>query len=251
MAKNKKTLLLVGWLVLLGGLMFGIMHFNGGANGPDIPPAPKSPPVPTPAALARRWPEIVSHAAAPARGLAKAPFTMAEFGDFQCPQCGKVRPQIEQLLAKYPDRVNLIFIHRPFPAMHHWALSAAQASVVAASQGKFWPMYDTLYTHQDDLEPGFYGGYAAKIGLDKNQFDAAFKSDGPEQSVRQASDFSDSLGILVTPTLIVHDNVHGTVTAYVGLTGSQTPDGKGTPGIKDLAAHPPWASAPARAASAQ
>lgn len=256
MAKNnKKTVILVVWLVLLGGLMYGITHFNssGGGSGADgtTPPAPKDPPAPTAAALAKQWPEIVKHAAAPPRGSANTPYTIAEFGDFQCPQCGHVRPLIERLLAKYPNQVNLIFVHRPFPNIHHWAIPAAEASEVAAAQGKFWPMYDALYSHQDDLEPGFYGNYAAKIGLNKSRFEAALKTPSPQQAVKQASDFSDSLGVEETPTLVLHDNVHNTVTVYVGLTGSQAPGAPKVLGVQALIAHPPWAATPSRAASAK
>jgi hypothetical protein len=246
---NKKTIVPVVTLVLLGGLMYGITHFNGITGGPKPPidgPAPPNPPPPKPEVLQKRWPEIVSHAASPPRGNPKAPYTMAEFGDFQCPQCGKVRPILEQLLAKYPDKVNLIFVHRPFPTIHQWAIPAAQASVVAATQGKFWPMYDFLYSHQDDLEPGFYPEYAAQVGLDKTQFSAALRTPIPQQTVKAASDFSDSLGVQETPTLILHDNVKGTAIAYVGLKGDV--EHGGAPGIPLLASNPPWAE-PAKSAS--
>src|SRR5579875_2763716 len=188
MDKNKKSVLLVVWLVLLGGLLFGITHFNSGGDG-TTPPPPDDPPPPPSVVLAKRWPEILAHAAAPPRGNAKAPYTLAEFGDFQCPQCGKVRPLIEQLLAKYPNQVNLIFLHRPLPRPHQWAIPAAEASAAAASQGKFWPMYDVLYSHQDDLEPGFYTQYAAQAGLNYKQFAGALKTATPRQTVKQASDF--------------------------------------------------------------
>lgn len=236
---NKKSLLLVVWLALLGGLLFGITHFSGGTNGTgNAQTTPPPTAVPEMAAVTRRWPEVVSHAAAPPRGRPDAPYTIAEFGDFQCPQCGKSRPVIEQLLAKYPNQVNLIFVHRPFPSIHHYALAAAEASEIAANQGRFWPMYDELYSHQDDLEPGFYGDYAQAVGLNKAQFNAAMDAHVGQAAVDAASKFSDSLGVEETPTLLLRDNVHGTVTAYVGRTGKD--NRPGVPGIDDLAANPPW-----------
>ena len=193
------------------------------------------------AKFAAQWPLIVSHAAAPARGRAAAPYTVAEFGDFQCPQCGKARPLLESLLQKYPAQVNLIFIHRPFPQIHHWAIPAGQASEIAAAQGKFWPMYDVLYSHQDDLEPGFYGDYAAQVGLDKAVFQKAVDSGQGLDKVNAASAFSDSLAIQLTPTVLLYDRAKNKVTLYVGLNGTKMPDGSPQyAGINDLLAHPPW-----------
>ena len=136
--------------------------------------------------MQKQWPEIVAHAAAPPRGNPHARYTLVEFGDFQCPQCGKARPIIEAMLRQSPDQVNLLFFHRPFPQMHQWALAAAEASEAAAAQGKFWPMYDDLYSHQDDLEPGYYAGYAADIGLDAKTFQAALASHQFQAKVAQA-----------------------------------------------------------------
>jgi predicted DsbA family dithiol-disulfide isomerase len=239
MANNKKTIVPIIVLILLGGLMYGITHFTGGTPPPPPPPAPK------PDFLAKHWPEIVSHAAAPPRGNPNAPYTIAEFGDFQCPQCGKARPIIEKMLAQYPDQVNLIFIHRPFPTIHEWAIPAAEASEVAAAQGKFWQMYDILYSHQDDLEPGYYAGYATQLGMNKDQFDIAMNTPATKQEVKTASDFSDSMGVEETPTLVVHDNVHGAVAIYVGLKPTDPAKVKAEDRYidRDFSVHPPWLTA--------
>ena len=177
---------------------------------------------------------------------------LPSLGTFQCPQCGKARPILEKLLTEYPAQVNLIFIHRPFSNLHEWALPAGQASEIAAAQGKFWPMYDMLYSHQDDLETGFYGDYAAKVGLNKDQFEAAFKAGTGKDKVASSSSFADSLKVQLTPTLMVHDNAAHTVTIYVGLdTKANATNGTPYSGIDQLVARPPWAtSASARPLSA-
>jgi protein-disulfide isomerase-like protein with CxxC motif len=98
-------------------------------------------------------------------------------------------------------------------------------------------MYDMLYSHQDDLEPGFYGDYAAKIGMNKAHFNAAFAAKQGAQTVSDDMAFDSSIGVQETPTVLLHDNKTGKVTIYVGLTGSND---KKTLGIKSLAADPPW-----------
>ena len=237
----KNVVLLVVWLALLGGLIFWIKTV-GGNGGTVRPPAPVPARVLDPAMLEAKWPQIIANAAAPPRGVAGAPYTFAEFGDFQCPQCGKAYPVLEGLLEKYPTQVNLLFLHRPFPQMHQWALSSGQASEIAGMSGKFWPMYDILYTHQDDLEPGYYGDYAAQAGLDKAKFQAAFDAGQGQSQIKAASAFADSLGVQTTPTVLLRNNATKKITIYVGTIGTKNADGSPQyPGINTLSANPPWA----------
>ena len=228
-------------VALLGVIVWITIHGQGPGSGgrADAPtPAPKM----DTAKLSAKWPQIVAQAAAPARGRVGTRYTLAEFGDFQCPQCGKARPVLEGLIARYPAQVNLIFLHRPFPQMHPWAVPAGQASEIAAAQGKFWPMYDVLYDHQDDLETGFYGDYAAKAGLSEAPFKAAFAAGQGMDKVKAASAFADSLGVQETPTVLLYDSKTKAMTVYVGLDGTKFANGSPQyPGVRSLAAAPPWA----------
>ena len=238
----KQVSLLAVFIALLGLLSWGISHFGNlpttqGTNAPQ--PAPKM----DAAKLAAQWPDIVAHAAAPPRGQANARYTIAEFGDFQCPQCGKARPLLEKLLAQSPAQANLIFLHRPFPTIHQYAVAASEASIAAAAQGKFWPMYDVLYSHQDDLEPGFYPKYAAEAGLNAEKFKAAQAAGDGKKEVEDSSKFADALNIEQTPTVLLYDSQTKTVTIYVGLQGTKNADGSVQyPGILSLSSSPPWAA---------
>jgi protein-disulfide isomerase len=59
----------------------------------------------------------------PARGPAKAPVTIVEFTDMQCPHCQKAAPVVEQLIAQEPDAR---FVFQNFPlSSHNWADKAA------------------------------------------------------------------------------------------------------------------------------
>ena len=245
-AKGKaKGIVLLGiWLALLAGLIVGINLMN---QPPVIKPGIVKPPAnPMPNLSALRletdWPKIMALAAAPPRGKAEARYTLAEFGDFQCPQCGNARPVLEKMLAQYPDQVNLIFVHRPIPSIHEWALPSGQASEIAAAAGKFWPMYDVLYAHQDDLEPGYYGDYATKAGLDKAEFQKAFDAGQGKDRLKAAAKLANDEDIDETPTILVHDSVAKTVTIYVGMiTAKNAESGVPYPGLDKLTAAPPWA----------
>lgn len=240
---QKQIAVLLVMVALLGvlGFYMNSVGGSGGASQPGSPPKPTPAPALNTATLEAKWPQIVVQAAAPPRGNAAARYTIAEFGDFQCPQCGKVYPVLETLLKKYPSQVNLIFLHRPFPQLHQWALPAGQASEIAAAQGKFWPMYDTLYTNQDNLEPGYYSTYAQKIGLDKAKFQAAFDAGQGQPQMKADSAFADSLNIQETPTILLRDNQAKSVTVYIGTIGTKNADGSPQyPGVQALASAPPW-----------
>src|SRR4029077_10293626 len=91
--------------------------------------------------------------------------TVVEFGDFECPACGQMKPMVEEALRPHGDRVRLGF--RQFPLrMHPHARLAAEASLAANAQGKFWPYYDALYANQKSLEEAALVEMARQLGLD-------------------------------------------------------------------------------------
>src|SRR6202022_3017416 len=78
-------------------------------------------------------------------GPADAVVTLEEYGDFQCPPCGKLSEPINQLQKQH----NLRVIFREFPLpMHAHAREAAFAAEAAGLQGRFWQMHDLLFREQ-------------------------------------------------------------------------------------------------------
>ena len=90
----------------------------------------------------------------PSRGKDTAPVMIVEFSDFQCPYCARVVPTVEQVLAKYPEQVRLVFMHLPL-SMHAWAESAAVAATCAARQSDeaFWTLHDFYLENQARVSP--------------------------------------------------------------------------------------------------
>ncbi len=158
----------------------------------------------------------MQHAASAPYGNKNAPYSLVEFGDFQCPQCGKMEPEIFGFVDKNKDMVNMYFVHRPFAQMHKYALGAAETSQIAAARGKFWPMYQALYDHQSDLEPGFLSGYATQVGIDAASFNKDYASHKYLDQVKESSTFCDSLGVRSTPTVAIRDNKTGDILVATG-----------------------------------
>lgn len=94
-----------------------------------------------------------SAADARSQGPAHAPVTVYEMADFQCPACQRfatlVLPDIERDFIQ-TGKVRWVFVNLPLIHIHKNTIPAAEAAMCASRQGRFWPMHDLLYRHQDD-----------------------------------------------------------------------------------------------------
>lgn len=105
-------------------------------------------------------------------GLADAPVTLVEYGDFQCPTCKLAFPAVKLLLQRFGTDVRFAFRHFPLEQPHPHALPAAEAAECAAAQGRFWEMHDLLFENQPRFERHHLDEYARRLGLDLPRFAA-------------------------------------------------------------------------------
>lgn len=134
--------------------------------------------------------------------------TLEEFGDYQCPPCGLLHPELKSIKADYGKRVNLIFSNFPLSRIHKNAQAAAQAAEAARLQGSFWQMHDILYEHQkewkDESDPlSIFRKFAGEIGLDLKSFDRDVDSPGVKARIDADSKRAESLNIEGTPTILI------------------------------------------------
>ena len=106
------------------------------------------------------------------KGNPKAPITIVEFSEFQCPFCSRVVPTMKQIEETYGNKVRFVFKHNPLP-FHADAPLASQAALAAGEQGKFWPMHDAMFANQKELKRESLEKYAQEIGLNMGKFKAA------------------------------------------------------------------------------
>lgn len=99
-----------------------------------------------------------------------APITLVEYGDYECPYCGRAYPIIEDIKQRLGNDMRFVFRHFPLSTIHPHAFSAAVAAEAAALQGKFWEMHDIIFEHQKTLDSGNILLFAGRIGLDTGQF---------------------------------------------------------------------------------
>jgi protein-disulfide isomerase len=141
------------------------------------------------------------------RGPRDAPITLVEYGDFECPYCGRAEPVVREVLAGSAD-VRYVWRHLPLADVHPRAELAAEAAEAAAEQGAFWPMHSVLLTHQDALTPHDLVAYAEQLGLDVERFTADLR--GNAGAARIAEDLENAAlsGVVGTPTFFVNGRRH-------------------------------------------
>jgi protein-disulfide isomerase len=139
----------------------------------------------------------------PFKGPADAPVTIVEFSDFECGYCGRLAQTLDNVKNKYGDEVRVVF--RQFPLqMHPKAKKAAEASLCANEQEKFWEMHDLLFQEQRQLDVVALKDKASRLGLDRTAFDECLDSDRYGEQVAQDLRDGAALGVTGTPALFIN-----------------------------------------------
>jgi Na+/H+ antiporter NhaA len=160
------------------------------------------------------------------RGPLNAPVTVVEYGDFECPYCGRAEAIMRELLHDFGD-VAYVWRHLPLNDVHANAQLAAEASEAAGAQGRFWEMHDLLLANQDALRPSDLLGYAEELGLDLDSFTEDLRVHAGAGRVSEDVDSADMSGVSGTPTFFINGRRHygaydiGTLSAAVRLAGAQ------------------------------
>jgi protein-disulfide isomerase len=141
------------------------------------------------------------------RGPEEAPVTLLEYGDFECPYCGRAESVIRELLRDFGD-VRYVWRHLPLNDVHANAQLAAEAAEAAAEQDAFWEMYELLLTHQDALTATDLMGYAEQLGLDTERFGNDLEEHVGAARIAEDVDGADLSSVSGTPTFFVNGRRH-------------------------------------------
>jgi protein-disulfide isomerase len=148
-------------------------------------------------------PRVEVAASGPARGPSDAKVTIVEFSDFQCPYCGSAFTTVEQLMQQYAGKVKLVFRQFPLP-IHPQAEKAAEASLCAADQGKFWEFHDMLFKNQKKLDISDLKANAAAVGLDGPKFAQCLDSGEKKKQVDLDLEAGQAVGVNGTPAFFIN-----------------------------------------------
>ncbi len=141
-------------------------------------------------------------------GPADAPVTLLEYGDFECPFCGRAYPELKRVLADLGSKVRFIFRHFLLSEQHPHAEHAAEVAEAAAAQGKFWEMHDLLYQRQSALTDGDLIRYARELALDALRVQRELAAHVHRPRVREDFESGVRSGVSGTPMFFINGRRH-------------------------------------------
>ncbi len=139
----------------------------------------------------------------PAWGPHEADVTIVVFSDFQCPFCARLHGTLQDLRARYGDRIRIVFRDAPLE-FHARALPAALAAHCADVQGRYDAVQDLLFAHQDALEDVDLERYAARADLDVPAWRACLADPGSRAEIDRDLEAMERVGVTGVPTAFVN-----------------------------------------------
>jgi protein-disulfide isomerase len=138
------------------------------------------------------------------QGPADAPVELVEYGDYQCPHCGRAYPIIKRIQEKLGKDLKFVFRNFPLSEAHPQAFMAAVATEAADKQHKFWEMHDILFERQENLDLESIVSYAVHMGLNDKTFIKDLEDE--KLSAKVEADFESGIhsGVNGTPTFFIN-----------------------------------------------
>jgi protein-disulfide isomerase/Skp family chaperone for outer membrane proteins len=145
----------------------------------------------------------------PSKGPASAPVTIAEFSDFECPYCSGLIPTLKKLEDNYKDKIRIVYRQFPLNNIHPSAQKAAEASLCANEQGKFWQLHDAMFADQKGLSVDALKSKAAALSMNAPAFAACLDSGKHAGAVRDSIVEGSKAGVDGTPALFINGRFLG------------------------------------------
>ena len=152
------------------------------------------------------------------RGSDEALVTLVEYGDYQCPYCGRAEVVIRELLETFGDDLRYVWRHLPLNDVHVNAQTAAEAAEAAGSQGKFWEMHDRLLAAQNELTVVDLTRHAEELGLDMDRFWNELRRREHAPRVDRDVASADASGVVGTPSFFINGRRHSGAYDVASLT---------------------------------
>ena len=143
-------------------------------------------------------------------GNPAAKVVLIEYGDFQCPFCGRFFKTAEsQIIENYVKSGKAAFVWRDFAFLGEESFRVASAARCAGEQGKFWEYHDYLFNNQrGENEGAFADGnlkrFAKELKLDETKFNSCLDSGKFRKQVEATSDAGRSVGVDGTPATFIN-----------------------------------------------
>jgi protein-disulfide isomerase len=143
-------------------------------------------------------------------GNTDAPVRIDVFEDFQCPSCRAFTENYEPLIiANDIASGRVYYVFRQWPFIGPESLQAANASMCANAQGRFWDYHDMLFANQTGENVGAFSdrrlaAFAEQLGLNMSDFNTCFKQDEYQADIEADYSEGKQMGVTGTPAVFVN-----------------------------------------------
>jgi protein-disulfide isomerase len=141
------------------------------------------------------------------KGSKKPLVTILEFSDYQCPYCGRGEATMKEVLAKYKDDVQVVFMHNPL-RFHKMAKPASNAAIEVMKQkglAAFWKFHDHIFANRKGINPANLEKWAIELAkVDVPKFKKAMESKAHEAAITDQMKFGAKFGVRGTPAFFVN-----------------------------------------------
>ena len=160
-------------------------------------------------------------------GSSRAPVTLVEYGDFECPYCGAAYSIVKSVAQRLGPELRFVFRNFPLRELHPHAELAAEAAEAAGAQGAFWEMHDLLFENQADLSGSALLRYAASAVPDPQRWAADMHQRSFNARVREDLASGARSGVRGTPTFFInglrHDAAYDEISLMLAIEAALDP----------------------------
>lgn len=112
-------------------------------------------------------------------------------------------PTVKLLLETYPGKIRLVVKNYPYK-YRDFSKIAAEASLAARDQGKYWEMHDILLTRSPKLDRASLIAYANELSLDVKKFTESIDSGKHAKDIEGDIKLAESIDLYNTPTFYIN-----------------------------------------------
>lgn len=141
----------------------------------------------------------------PYMGKPDAPLVLVEFSDYECFYCARFfRKTLPQIKKEYIDTGKLKHVFKDFPlGFHKKAKKAAEASLCAGEEQKYWEMHDLIFENQKQIDIPHLINHAKTLGLNAEDFEKCLDDSRYSKGIDKDIKTGQEIGIRGTPSFIL------------------------------------------------
>jgi len=128
--------------------------------------------------------------------------SVVEFFDYNCGFCKRALPDVVKL-AQNDNKVRLVL--KELPIFGEESEGAAKVALASAKQGKYFEMYQKLFTEPGKADKDKALRIAGELGLDKAQLEKDIQDPEIQKSLDEAKELANKLGLQGTPLFLIGD----------------------------------------------